>query len=85
MDFIISIKIILNQLEYIVPGSKISSSGFSFHLKGYERKVLLNFREVYDVDGKLKVLYQHLNGQGVDSIEGALSEMNLEPFHNSLS
>jgi glycosidase len=38
------------QLEFIISGSEISSEGFSFHLMGYQRKVLLDFREVYDTD-----------------------------------
>lgn len=75
----------VNQLEYIVSGTEISSNGFSFHLMGYQRKVLLEFREVYDVDGRYKKLYEHLNGRGVDSIQRAIGEMNLAPFHNSLT
>ena len=74
----------VQQLEFIISGSEISSSGFSFHLMGYQRKVLLNFKEVYDSDGRYKRIYEQLNGKGVDSIERALSEMNLAPFHNSL-
>jgi len=75
----------IQQLEFIVSGSQLSSAGFSFHLMGYQRKVLLDFREVYDVDGRYKVLCDQLNGRGVNSIERALSEMNLAPFHNSLT
>lgn len=75
----------VNQLEYIVSGTEISSNGFAFHLMGYQRKVLLEFREVYDVDGRYKKLYEHLNGRGVDSIQRAIGEMNLAPFHNSLT
>jgi len=74
----------IQRLEFIISGSEISSAGFSFHLMGYQRKVLLDFREVYDVDGRYKSLCEQLNGRGVDSIERALSEMNLAPFHNSL-
>ncbi len=74
----------VQQLEFIISGSEISSSGFSFHLMGYQRKVLLGFKEVYDSDGRYKRIYEQLNGKGVDSIERALSEMNLAPFHNSL-
>ncbi|MDP2364569.1 MAG: hypothetical protein Q8M94_12470, partial [Ignavibacteria bacterium] len=74
----------IQQLEFIISGSQLSSAGFSFHLNGYQRKVLLDFREVYDADGRLKILHNQLNGRGVDSIERALSELNLAPFHNSL-
>jgi glycosidase len=75
----------VKQLEYIVSGTEISSGGFSFHLMGYQRKVLLDFREVYDVDGRYKNLYQQLNGRGVESVQRAIGEMNLAPFHNSLT
>lgn len=75
----------IKQLEYIVSGTEISSNGFSFHLTAYQRKVLLDFREVYDVDGRYKNLYEQLNGRGVESIQRAIGEMNLAPFHNSLT
>jgi len=75
----------VQQLEFIVSGAEISSAGFFFHLMGYQRKVLLDFREVYDADGRFKVLHDQLNGKGVYSIERSLSEMNLAPFHNSLT
>jgi hypothetical protein len=74
----------VQQLEFIISGSEISSAGFSFHLMGYQRKLLLDFREVFDVDGRYKSLHSQLNRRGVDSIERAMSEMNLSPFHNSL-
>ncbi len=74
----------IQQLEFIVSGSEISSAGFFFHLMGYQRKVLLDFREIFDADGRYKVLHDQLNERGVYSIELALSEMNLAPFHNSL-
>jgi len=75
----------IQQLEFIASGSQLSSAGFSFHLMGYQRKVLLDFKEVYDVDGRYKVLCDQLNGRGVYSIERALNEMNLAPLHNSLT
>ena len=75
----------VQQLEYIISGSEISSMGFSFHLMGYQRKVLLGFKEVYDSDGRYKRIYEQLNGKGVDSIDRALNEMNFAPFHNSLT
>ena len=33
----------------------------------------------------IKYFVINLNGRGVNSIERALSEMNLAPFHNSLT
>jgi glycosidase len=75
----------VKELEYIVSGTEISSGGFSFHLMGYQRKVLLDFREVYDADGRYRNLYEQLNGRGVESVQKAIGEMNLAPLHNSLT
>lgn len=75
----------VQQLEYLIPGSEISSKGFTFHLMGYQRKVLLNFRKEFDYDGRLKLLYEQLNGNGVHSIQQAMAEINLSPFHNSMT
>jgi len=75
----------ITQLEFIVSGSEISSAGFSFHLMGYQRKVLLDFREVNDFDGRFRSIHDQLGGRGIASIEQALNEMNLAPFHNSLT
>src|SRR5690606_11902757 len=52
---------------------------------GYRRKILLDFREVYDADGRYRNLYEQLNGRGVESVQKAIGEMNLAPFHNSLT
>ena len=74
----------VQQLEYIISGSQLASVGFSFQLMGYQRQVILDFREVYDLDGKYKLLFNQLSGRGVESIEKSLNEMNLAPLHNSL-
>lgn len=74
----------VQQLEYIFRGSDINSNGIHFYLRGYQRKVLLDKKEVFDIDGRYKTLCDHLNGRGVDSIEKLSHELNLAPFHNSL-
>lgn len=71
------------QLEFIMSGQEVSSNGITFHLMGYQKKVLLDFREVYDVDGNYRNLHNHLAGRGVDSIQNALKEQNFSQFHNS--
>jgi glycosidase len=74
----------IQQLEYLVSGQEIVSEGMFFHLMGYQKKVLLDFREVSDFDGGFKNLYNQLNGRGVESIDKALKEQNFATFHNSL-
>ncbi len=74
----------IQQLEFIYRGSDISSSGIYFHLMGYQKRILLDKKEIFDTDGRYKMLYDYLNGKGVDSIERVSHELNLAPFHNSL-
>lgn len=75
----------INSLEYIIPGKQILDDGISFRLNGYEYKVLLDFREVYDETGDYEKLAAELNNNGVPSIDYALKEIKLKPFRNSLN
>ena len=70
------------QLEYLISGKEISEQGFKIHLFGYQYRVCLKFREVYDEEGKYEKLYYLLNGKGVSSIQDALKEMELLPLHS---
>ncbi len=72
-------------LEYIVPGRELHDHGIFTALNGYEYKVLMNFKEVYDYDGQYEKLNNFLHGKGVHSIEYALNELNLVPVHESLA
>lgn len=69
--------------EFILKGSDVWNFGISFHLKGYERKVFLDFREVFDFDGRYNRVYTYLQGRGVHSIEETIKELELLPFHES--
>ncbi|MBS4036418.1 MAG: hypothetical protein KGZ85_18295 [Ignavibacterium sp.] len=69
---------------FLISGEQAGYDGLNFHLFGYQTKVLLDFKELFDADGRYKKLYDYLSGRGVDSIEQALIELNLTPFHNSL-
>ena len=70
------------QLEYLNSGKEISEQGFKIHLFGYQYRVCLKFREVYDADNKYEKLYYLLNGKGVSSIHEAIKEMELLPLHS---
>ncbi len=72
-------------LEYITSAEEIGTGGMSFRLNGYEYKVLLNFTEVRDVNGKYRRLASMLNGSGVPSIETAMREMELIPLHTAVN
>jgi glycosidase len=69
---------------FLISGEQAGYDGLNFHLFGYQTKVLIEFKELFDSDGRYKKLYDYLNGRGVDSIEQALMELNLTPFHHSL-
>jgi len=72
------------QLKYLMSGNEINENGFKVHLFGYQYRVCLNFREIYDYEGKYQQLYFHLNGRGVYSLEDAIKEMDLIPLHSAI-
>lgn len=71
-------------LYHLLSGHDVHQNGFHLHLRGYQVKVLLDFKEIYDFDGQYKRLYEYLGGRGVESLDKALIELNLTPFHNSV-
>jgi glycosidase len=70
------------QLQYLISGKEIAENGFKIYLFGYQYRVCLYFREVYDREGKYEKLYYLLNGKGVSSVDEALKEMELLPLHS---
>jgi glycosidase len=73
------------KFEYLTPGSDFQNFGRYFYLKGYEYIVLLDFREIYDVDGTYRKLNDYLHGRGVYSVEEAKRELSLASLHQSIS
>ncbi|MCX8106790.1 MAG: alpha-amylase family glycosyl hydrolase [Ignavibacterium album] len=69
--------------EHILKGNDVWNFGISYHLWGYERKVFLDFREVFDYDGRYNRVYNYLQGRGVHSIEETIKELELLPLHES--
>jgi hypothetical protein len=72
------------QLQFLLSGEEVSRVGFKIKLFGYQYRICLNFREVYDETGSYKKLAEHLNGKGVASIDEALLEMEMIPLHSAL-
>jgi glycosidase len=70
------------QLQYLISGKEIVENGFKIYLFGYQYRVCLYFREVYDREGRYEKLYYLLNGKGVSSVDEALKEMELLPLHS---
>ncbi len=71
-------------LTYLMPSLKIYDEGLWIHLNGYETKVLLNIREVKDIDGAYSRLYSYLSQRGVEDIDLAISAMRLHPIYKAL-
>lgn len=65
-------------LFYIERSMKIFDEGLSFTLNGYERKVLLNIKEIEDYDGSLAHIYNKLNGKGCKDINLEINLLRLE-------
>ncbi|MCB0270482.1 MAG: hypothetical protein KDH95_20160, partial [Calditrichaeota bacterium] len=81
-DFVIFRDSISN-LEYIYNSQQLRHQGMYIELGAYKHRVLLDFRSVYDRDGKYRELCNSLNGKGVASIEETLREIHLQPLHNA--
>jgi glycosidase/uncharacterized protein (UPF0335 family) len=72
------------QLEFLISGEEINKEGFKTKLFGYQYRICLNFREIYDETGAYSELYHSLNGRGVSSIQEAILEMKMIPLHSAL-
>jgi hypothetical protein len=71
-------------LEHLFSGKDILDHGFFLHLQGYQYKLFLGFREVYDSTGIYEKLYHWLQGRGVPSVYDAVKEHTLFPVHKVL-
>ncbi len=66
-------------LEHILSGKEIIDHGLFVYLQGYQYKLFLDFKEVYDTTGIYDKLYRWLQGRGVPSISDAVKEHTLVP------
>jgi hypothetical protein len=72
------------QLQFLLSGKEINEEGFKIKLFGYQYRICLNFREVYDETDKYRKLYGFLNGRGVVSVDEILHELEMSPLHSAL-
>jgi predicted flap endonuclease-1-like 5' DNA nuclease/glycosidase len=77
--FLIYHDLVSNQ-EFIRSAAEISKHGLQLELGAYARAVLLDWREVFDHDGRYQKVTQMLGRRGVASIEQATKELYLEPI-----
>ena len=72
------------KLTYMMPSLKVFDEGGYFHLNGYEAKVLLNIREVEDVDGTYEMLYNSLGDRGIKDIDLEILALRLKPVFKAM-
>ncbi len=77
--FLIYRDLVSNQ-EFIRNAADINDHGLKLELGAYARAVLMDWREVFDADGRYQKVAQMLGGRGVYSIEQATRELYLEPI-----
>jgi glycosidase len=73
----------ISGLEFLRSSREIFQNGFGWGLQGFEYRVFMDFREVYDEGGAYEKLCSELNGKGVQSIDSLLAEMRLKPLHDA--
>lgn len=71
-------------LEYLRKGSEFYSEKFFTELKGYEYKVFLDFRELYDIKNELDEFYNFIGKRGFESLNQELYKYNLSKIANEL-
>ncbi|MEA3364603.1 MAG: hypothetical protein U9Q79_03095, partial [Candidatus Hydrogenedentes bacterium] len=72
------------ELEHIYSGRQLAEEGLHAELDGYQNMVLLDFREIHDIDGSWGTLARELDGRGVVSINAAYRDVILKPMRDSL-
>jgi predicted flap endonuclease-1-like 5' DNA nuclease len=77
--FLIYRDLVSNQ-EFIRNAADINDQGLKLELGAYARVVLMDWREVFDADGRYQKVASMLGGRGVYSIEQATKELYLEPI-----
>ena len=79
-DEVVTYRDLISGHEYVMTGSRFTSYGLVVQLRGYEYRVLTDFEVRLDDDSRTYAqLAARLNGAGVASLDGALSEMYLQP------
>ncbi|HOD48947.1 MAG TPA: alpha-amylase family glycosyl hydrolase [Candidatus Hydrogenedentes bacterium] len=71
-------------LEHIYPAHQLAQEGLHAQLDGYQNTVLLDFREVRDIDGSWAALARELHGRGVPNMNAAYRDVVLKPLRESL-
>ncbi|MEA5107803.1 MAG: alpha-amylase family glycosyl hydrolase [Sphaerochaeta associata] len=71
-------------LTYMRPSLRVYDEGMAVHLRGFETKVLLNIREVEDVDGTYSELYEQIGESGIANLEQEILALRLKPVYKAM-
>ncbi len=74
---------LVSGLEYIHNSAQLAREGFYAELGAYQRRVYLDWRIVYDSDGRYAQAAAELNGRGVPSIDLYLKQQSLRSLHGA--
>jgi hypothetical protein len=84
-DTIVAYRDATNGLEYLRRGVDFHHHGLSVTLRGYQHIVLLDWRELHpSSDHPWDRLCDAMRGEGVHSVDAALSRLRLRPLHDAL-
>lgn len=84
-DTVIAYRDAATGLEYLRSGIDFHHHGLTLGLRGYQRVVLLDWRELHPTsDHPWDRLCEVLHGEGLPSVDTALSMFRLRPLHEAL-
>ncbi len=69
----------ISGLEFLRKGVDLHHQGFCWNLKGFEYRIFIDFREIYDTNGEIAAIHDDLQGAGVRDIDNLLAERHLKP------
>ncbi len=73
-----------SNLEYLRSGKDLYENGITVHLRAFEYKVFMDFREMHDTDGNLRRIAGQLAGNGTRDLNQLLQKMKLHPLHRAM-
>jgi hypothetical protein len=76
-------KDITTGLEYLLNGSETNNQGLKLHLAGYEFRVFLKTKEIFDPTGNAYKLYSENYGKGISNVELGLEKLKLKSLHDA--
>lgn len=71
-----------DSLTYIVPSNQVIDEGIQIFLNGFETKIYFNIKEISDIDGTYKALYERLGSNGIEDLDIEIKSLRLQPIFN---